>query len=248
MQVLLETFQNHALAFLRGAPSMSLSGTQIASLVLCWLAYAALHSLLASLRLKRVVAAHWPRLAPAYRLAFNLLAVVLLLPPLWLTFAWRGPLLWSWQGGWAWLANGLAVAAAAGFLWSTRYYDMGVFYGSTQWRTREHAAEDPGGLTLSPLHRHVRHPWYSLGLLILWTRDMDEARLTSALCITLYLWLGSLLEERKLLAFHGKAYARYRERVPGLVPWPGRSLSADEAHALCTRRQARDATPMHDDA
>ncbi|ACR02451.1 hypothetical protein [Thauera aminoaromatica] len=47
---------------------MSLSGTQIASLVLCWLAYAALHSLLASLRLKRVVAAHWPRLAPAYRL------------------------------------------------------------------------------------------------------------------------------------------------------------------------------------
>ena len=80
---------------------MSLSGTQIASLVLCWLAYAALHSLLASLRLKRVVAAHWPRLAPAYRLAFNLLAVVLLVPPLWLTFAWRGPLLWSWQGGWA---------------------------------------------------------------------------------------------------------------------------------------------------
>ena len=27
--------------------------------------------------------------------------------------------------------------------------------------------------------------------------------------------------------------ARYRERVPGPVPWPGRSLSADEARALC---------------
>lgn len=62
---------------------------------------------------------------------------------------------------------------------------------------------------------------------------MDEARLVSTLCITLYLWLGSLLEERKLLAFHGDAYARYSERVPGLVPWPGRSLSEDEARTLC---------------
>jgi protein-S-isoprenylcysteine O-methyltransferase Ste14 len=214
---------------------MTLTASQLASLVLLWLSYAVLHSLFASLWLKRRVAARWPRLAPGYRVGFNLLALVLLLPPLWLTFAWHGPLLWSWQGGWAWLASGLGLAAVAGFLWSTRYYDMGVFCGSTQWRTREHAAEDPGGLTLSPLHRHVRHPWYSLGLVILWTRDMDEARLTSALCITLYLWLGSLLEERKLLAFHGEPYARYRERVPGLIPWPGRSLSVDEAHALCTR-------------
>jgi protein-S-isoprenylcysteine O-methyltransferase Ste14 len=212
---------------------MSLSLSHILTLLLCWLAYAVLHSLLASLWLKRAVAARWPRLAPGYRLAFNVLAVVLLVPPLWLTVAWRGPLLWSWDGGWAWVANGLALAAVGGFVWSTRYYDMAVFAGSAQWATRNGAAEDPGGLRLSPLHRHVRHPWYSLGLLILWTRDMDEARLVSALCITLYLWLGSLLEERKLLAFHGEAYARYRERVPGLVPWPGRSLSADEARALC---------------
>ena len=118
-------------------------------------------------------------------------------------------------------------------MWSTRYYDMAVFSGRTQWQSRHRAAEDPGGLRLSPLHRYVRHPWYSLGLLILWTRDMDEARLISTLCITLYLWLGSLLEERKLLAVHGEAYARYRERVAGLVPLPGHILSAQEAQALC---------------
>jgi protein-S-isoprenylcysteine O-methyltransferase Ste14 len=212
---------------------MTLSADQIVALLLGWLAYAVLHSLLASLWLKRRVAAHWPLQAPGYRLAFNLLAVLLLVPPLWMTFAWHGPLLWSWNGVWAWVANGLALAAVAGFVWSTRYYDMAVFAGSAQWATRNAGAEDPGVLRLSPLHRHVRHPWYSLGLVILWTRDMDEARLVSTLCITLYLWLGSLLEERKLLVFHGDAYARYRERVPGLVPWPGRSLSEDEARSLC---------------
>ncbi|MHB1373615.1 MAG: methyltransferase family protein [Thauera sp.] len=211
---------------------MNLSTSQILSLLLCWLAYSGLHSVLAALGFKRWLLARWPALAPSYRLAFNLLAVVLLLPPLGLTLAWSGPLLWAWQGPWAWVANGLALAAVGGFLWSTRYYDMAVFSGSAQWRAGHRAAEDPGGLRLSPLHRYVRHPWYSLGLVILWTRDMDEARLVSTLCISLYLWIGSLLEERKLLAFHGEAYARYRSRVPGLIPLPGRVLSPEEARAL----------------
>ena len=212
---------------------MTLSANQIVILVLCWLAYAVLHSLLAALGFKRWFLTRWPALGPAYRVAFNVLAVVLLIPPLWLTVSWSGTLLWAWTGAWAWLANGLALAAVAGFVWSTRYYDMAVFSGRAQWLSRHRAAEDPGGLRLSPLHRYVRHPWYSLGLLMLWTRDMDEARLISTLCITLYLWLGSLLEERKLLAFHGAAYARYRKRVAGLVPLPGHILSAREAQALC---------------
>ena len=49
-----------------------------------------------------------------------------------------------------------------------------------------------------------------------------------------------------VLAFHGEAYARYRARVPGLIPWPGRSLDADEARALCAlRRHQDDTTSTH---
>lgn len=214
---------------------MTLSAIQVVLLVLAWSAYAVLHSALASLTVKRWVAARWPHRAHGYRLGFNLLAVVLLLPPLWLTFDWHGALLWSWSGPWEWVANGLALAAVTGFVWSTRYYDMTEFSGGAQWRKAHRAVEDPGRLRLSPLHRYVRHPWYSLGLVILWTRDMDEARLVSTLCITLYLWLGSLLEERKLLAFHGAVYADYRRRVAGLVPWPGRILRREEARALEAR-------------
>jgi len=211
---------------------MSLSATQIALLLLAWGTYAAIHSLLASLAVKRRVAQRWPGAMRGYRLAFNLLATVLLLPPLWLTFAFSGPLLWRWSGVWAWLADALALAAIAGFGWTTRHYDMRSFTGLAQWRTGAAAVDDAAQLQISPLHRYVRHPWYFLGLVILWTRDMDAARLTSALCITAYLWLGSLLEERKLLQIHGAAYARYRERVGGLVPLPGRTLSKAESQAL----------------
>lgn len=215
---------------------MTLSIRQIAFLVVAWTAYGCVHSLLASLTVKRIVARRWPAAMRAYRLAFNGIAAALLVPPLWLTFAWGGPPLWEWSGAWAWLANGLALGAAAAFVWTTRHYDMSHFSGIAQWRGGQASPGFDGErLEISPLHRVVRHPWYFLGLVILWTRDMDAARLVSSLCVTAYLWLGSLLEERKLLLQYGEAYARYRAAVAGLVPVPWRILSRDEAQALATQ-------------
>ncbi|NMF91155.1 methyltransferase family protein [Aromatoleum petrolei] len=212
---------------------MSPSAAQLATLVAAWALYGSIHSLLASFTAKEFVARRWPAAAHAYRLTFNAVAALLLVPPAWLTFALRGPLLWEWSGIGAWLANAVALGALAGFLWTTRHYDMDSFSGLAQWRTRTHSpADQEGRLHLSPLHRIVRHPWYFLGLLILWTRDMDAARLTSSLCITAYLWIGSLLEERKLLALHGARYARYRAAVAGLIPLPGRILTRAQARAL----------------
>lgn len=212
---------------------MSPSAAQLATLVAAWALYGSIHSLLASFTAKAFVARRWPAAARAYRLAFNAIAAMLLVPPVWLTFELHGPLLWEWSGIGAWLANAVALGALAGFLWTSRHYDMNSFSGLAQWRAGTRSpADEEGRLHLSPLHRIVRHPWYFLGLLILWTRDMDAARLTSSLCISAYLWIGSLLEERKLLALHGAPYARYRVAVAGLVPLPGRFLTRAQADAL----------------
>src|SRR5574337_1502154 len=148
---------------------MPLSVGQIALLVAAWAIYALIHSLLASFAVKRFVARRWPTAPRGYRLAFNGIAAALLVPPAWLTFALRGPLLWEWSGVWAWLANGMALAALAGFVWTTRHYDMGSFAGLAQWRAgpARPVRDDEGQLRLSPLHRIVRHPWYFLGLIIL---------------------------------------------------------------------------------
>lgn len=212
---------------------MSPSAAQLATLVAAWALYGLIHSVLASFAVQGFVARHWPAATRGYRLAFNVIAMLLLVPPAWLTFELRGPLLWEWSGVGAWLANAVALAAVAGFAWTTRHYDMGGFSGLAQWRAGTHPPRhDAGRLQLSPLHRIVRHPWYFLGLLILWTRDMDAARLASSLTVTAYLWIGSLLEERKLLALHGTRYARYRAAVAGLLPLPGRFLTREQAEAL----------------
>lgn len=197
-----------------------------------WLAYFLLHSLLAALPVKRWVAARWPNAMPGYRIGFNLLAVVLVVPLLYLTWVLPGEPLWAWHGVWAWLANGLALAALALFAYSLRHYDTAEFLGLRQWRAAETRVEDQERLRISPLHRYVRHPWYSLALVLIWTRDMPPAFLVTAVAASVYFVLGSRLEERKLLTYYGAAYRSYRHRVPALLPLPWRRLTAAQAAAL----------------
>ena len=159
-------------------------------LALSWVGYFALHSALASLAVKRWVAAAWPHLMPYYRLMYNSLATLLILPILWLTFHNPGPQLWHWQGAAAWLANGLALAALIGFWLSLKSYDTQEFLGLRQMHLNTRKVEDQEHFQLSPFHRYVRHPWYFFGLVLLWTRDMNVAMLLSGVFITLYLVIG----------------------------------------------------------
>jgi methanethiol S-methyltransferase len=213
-------------------PFMNSDLAHLVVLALAWLAYFALHSVLASLRLKRWVAARHPHLMPAYRLFFNAVAVAAVLPIAWLLYSHPGPLLWQWSGWGAWFANGLALLALAGFFASTRHYDMDEFLGLRQLRGATRTVEDQEAFHLTPIHRFVRHPWYFFSLVLVWTRDMNAAMAVSAVLITAYLVVGSLLEERKLAIYHGDRYRRYRARVPGLVPLPWKYLTEAQAREI----------------
>ena len=190
---------------------------------LAWTAYFALHSWLASFSVKTWFARRWPQHQVRYRLGYNLLATLLLIPLLVATEVSSDHWLWRWEGAGAWVAHAAALVALIGFVLSSRAYDMREFLGAAPKRRTARPR-----LGLSFLHRFVRHPWYLLGLLWLWTRDMDSARLVAALVVTGYLWLGSRLEERKLLEELGPAYRDYCARVPGLLPRPWRFLSRAE--------------------
>ncbi|NIP74081.1 MAG: hypothetical protein GWO16_14160 [Gammaproteobacteria bacterium] len=211
---------------------MHLDPGKMIALFAVWAAYFAVHSLLAALPVKRRIAGRWPRAMAYYRLGYNALALALLAAPLGLMLAWRGPYLWRWEGPAGWIADALALAAAAGFPWTLRYYSGAEFLGLRQWREHRRTPQDQEAFRLSPLHRFVRHPWYGLGLAILWTRDMDLALLTTAVAITIYLVVGSKLEERTLVRYHGEAYRRYLEQVPGLIPRPWRHLDREGARRL----------------
>ena len=210
--------------------------TYLMWLALAWLGYFLLHSALASLTVKTFVAEHWPQLMPKYRIGFNLVAVLLLLVPLGLMVNWRGPLILHWSGVWRWLAGALSLAALGLFAWSLKHYDMQEFLGMRQLREHETKVEDQERLNISPLHRFVRHPWYFLALILIWTRDMHAAQLLSSILMSGYFIYGSRLEEAKLLVYHGDVYQRYRERVAGIFPLPGKILSRREAQELASSK------------
>ncbi len=201
-------------------------------LALGWLGYFFLHSLLASLVVKRWVACRWPRVVPAYRILYNLVAVVAVLPLLYFTLIPEESPVLRWHGPWRWLADGLALLALAGFIWSLRWYDGQEFLGLRQLRQGAREVEDQERFRLSPLHRHVRHPWYFLGLILLWSRDLTPSMLVATVMATLYFIIGSRLEERKLKVYHGEVYERYCKQVPGLFPLPWRRISAEAAARL----------------
>lgn len=200
-------------------------------------AYFILHSLTASLWLKQLVARHWPAFVPWYRLNYNLLAILTALPLLYLAWRYPGEPLWQWHGLGSYLADGLGLFALIALLYSLRLYDMGEFMGLRQARGKVHEIGDMEHFQISPLHRYVRHPWYFLILVIIWSRDMASNQLLIYLLVTLYLVIGSRLEERKLIAYHGEVYRQYRRRVAGLIPLPWKTLSQSQVDALLARYQ-----------
>jgi len=191
-----------------------------------WLAFGCGHSLLADARVKARLK---PYLRAGYRLAYNLFAllhVALTVAAGWVLLGGAEPFTrpaWLVPAQWAMTLIGAGVLVAALFR-----YDLGRFAGTAQLRAAAQGRflDDEEPLNLSGFHRYVRHPLYAGAFLLLWGRVADEFTLATAVWASLYLWIGSRYEERRLLARFGEAYARYRPTVPAFFPWKGRAFRA----------------------
>lgn len=196
-----------------GQPAVGFAATVAAMAV-----YGGLHSFLASRHVKE-----WSRQAFGaaadrwYRLIFNLLGGLTFLPVLAVPVLLPGRLLYSVGPPWLWLLVGLQLAAIL-LLWiGIRQTGALEFLGLSQLLDLE---QQPRGFVASGLYKWMRHPLYSAGLLFIWALPrMTTSLLALNLSITAYLYLGSLHEERRLLAEFGERYARYQRRVPRLIPW-----------------------------
>jgi protein-S-isoprenylcysteine O-methyltransferase Ste14 len=144
-------------------------------------------------------------------------------------------LLWQWRplGGviwqvenpvaqgalWVLFASGWILVLVTTFL--INHFDL---FGLRQvWGALVGRQYSPVGFVMPWIYGVIRHPLYLGFILAFWaTPLMTIAHLVFAIATTGYILIAIQLEERDLIAEHGSAYERYRQRVPMLVPGAGR--------------------------
>ncbi len=123
-------------------------------------------------------------------------------------------------GVFRWLFYITYLLSFAGFIWGSRA--LGVFdpYGLRPilGRLRGKKPRRMSFVVKGP-YRWVRHPLYLFMILMIWScPDLTADRLLFNGLWTVWIIIGSILEERDLVLEFGDVYREYQRRVPMLIP------------------------------
>jgi methanethiol S-methyltransferase len=188
-------------------------------LALAWTAYCVLHSAMISETATGFLERRLGASFRFYRLFFNAVALVLLVPVVWYSHTLGGEPVVRWEGTWRAARYALVLVGVLLLVGGLRHYSLRRFLGISQLRKPSPGGlATGGGIDSTGILGLVRHPWYTAVLLLLWARDLDLARLVANGVLTVYVVVGTLLEERKLVHEFGDAYRAYQERVSMFVP------------------------------
>jgi methanethiol S-methyltransferase len=188
-------------------------------LAIAWTGYCALHSALISETVTGFLKRRLRDSFRFYRLFFNAVSIVTLVPLLLYSASLSGEPVLRWQGAllalrYALLACGILLLIAGG-----RHYSLSQFIGISQLRGTSAGGLAPrGGIDSRGILGLIRHPWYTAVVLLIWAGDLDTAHLVVNVVLTVYIVVGTLLEERKLVHEFGDAYRDYQKRVSMFVP------------------------------
>ena len=180
--------------------------------------YYTLHSLLADNKIKAILIDGFiPK--RYYRIGFNIIAILLSIVMYWYYGQIKTSCLFENSFvkylGMAMFFTGLVVLVLA-----MKNYNLSEFIGTQYLKNGNQPV--PEKLRISGLNKYVRHPLYFATLLLLWGAFLfvrTDKLLIVAIVSTLYLLVGTRLEEQKLIKEFGDDYRTYQQNVPMLLPF-----------------------------
>lgn len=203
-------------------------------LALLWILWCSMHSIMISQRVTDCLKKRYVNLFRFYRLFFNLTAIITIILVLAYTYSIKTAPVFAWNGYFRIFQ--LLMLTAAGYLCfaGAKHYDLNSFLGLTQLKekhTANNLMSESGKITISGIHTIIRHPWYTAAFLLIWARDMDISTLIVNIILSIYLVVGTMLEEKKLVKAMGVNYRDYQKRVDMFVPVKRilRKISGDQA-------------------
>lgn len=185
-------------------------------LILAVALWGCVHSVMASLGFKNLLDhALGDSLMRFYRLFYNLFSVISITPILYLMVSLPNVNLYRFLSPWNYLILIGRALSALLLLVAVMQTDVLSFTGLRQL----YEEEKQGKLVTAGLYRVVRHPLYTFSLLVLWfSPALSVNSFVVNLAFTIYILVGTVFEERKLLREFGQEYADYKSATPMLIP------------------------------
>jgi len=153
-------------------------------------------------------------------LIYNLIAVASLVLVSRITPRDHETVLCAWNGLWDVPQFLLWGLAAYMFYQSFKLMGFLSFLGFKTGSVPLRPGDQAPGLVTSGIYGIIRHPQFTAGLILLWTRDLTDTGLVINAVLSTYLVVGARIEEYRLLARYGAEYARYMREVPAFIPRP----------------------------
>lgn len=188
---------------------------------LMWILWCAIHSGMICLSVTEHLKLRYSAYFRFYRLIYNLVAIVTIIPVISFGRSIQGNLIFQWDG-FLFIFQILLIAISIFlFIAGAYYYDIFQFLGFRQiWTGKSHSVITIGGeLKTDGILSVTRHPWYLAVILLIWSRGFALSGLITNVILTLYLIIGTLLEEQKLFYEYGDNYRQYQKRVSMLIPF-----------------------------
>ncbi len=192
-------------------------------LIVAWCVWCLLHSAMISLTVTGYLKEKLGEYYKFYRIFYNLFALATLIPLILYESTLRSLPIFRWDGLFLILRLILIGTAGGLFLAGVLKFDMLHFLGIRQIRSGNSysALSITNNIDTSGILSIIRHPWYSATILLVWAGSA-ELYVSSFLvnCIlTVYIFIGTVLEERKLIVEYGDTYRDYRKKVSMLFPY-----------------------------
>lgn len=190
---------------------------------LAWFSFGLGHSILASRKTKTWLEI---KLGAYYRITYNAVASAHIIA-VWLVgiYLFDGATPFNLPEAAQTSMLGVSLVGVLILLIALKGYDLGLLAGTKQIRNSKMGITEPSDepLQTAGLHCYVRHPLYLGAYLILFGLIQDDRGLASAIWGSLYLFIGTIFEERNLIKIYGDAYKTYRQKVPSIIPWRGKA-------------------------
>lgn len=185
-----------------------------------WIAYCLLHSFLISTSFTNLMTRSLKNYYAFYRMFFVLFSVVLLIPLISYTNQLDNNVIITYGPPLDIIRNALTLGSLLMFFWAFFLdYDSLSFFGIRQIMSFGKKVNPPGELKRDGLLGVVRHPMYFALIVYLWCQVFTMADIIVNIVLTIYVIMGTIIEEKKLILEFGDAYVKYQKEVPMLTPF-----------------------------